>query len=83
MEMEGMDGDEGDGWRWRRWMEMEGMDGDGGDLRTCLQGLQHSLWVCVGDTGSLHAREGRHQRGRDFWKLLTPYPISLDIRFMR
>ena len=62
---------------------MEGMDGDGGDLRTCLQGLQHSLWVCVGDTGSLHAREGRHQRGRDFWKLLTPYPISLDIRFMR
>lgn len=38
---------------------------------TYLQGLQHSLWVCIGDTGSLHAREGRDQRDR-LHKLLSP-----------
>lgn len=52
-----------DCWRWRLTREAEMMGTDDGYLCTYLQGLQHSLWVCIGDTGSLHATEGRDQTG--------------------
>lgn len=60
-----------DNWRWRLTREAEMMGTDDGYLCTYLQGLQHSLWVCIGDTGSLHATEGRDQTDR-LQKLLTP-----------
>lgn len=60
-----------DSWRWRLTREAEMMGTDDRYLCTYLQGLQHSLWVCIGDTGSLHATEGRDQTDR-LQKLLTP-----------